>query len=206
LNSFVFAGIVVLSLTYSQQLELPPWNFSSSTVGTTQAGAALGAALGLGIGEIAEPVSRFFTRRNGGTREPEHVLPNFLFPSLVAALGLIVYGVVAAQPDRYHWVGVHIAFGLFYFGFCAVSAISGVWLGELLPHKSGPAIVLVCGGRNALSFAYSHYFSAWKGAIGFMEVYVVFGSILLGLACLSVPLFFVNRRIRRLMSGIKWLN
>jgi hypothetical protein len=206
LNSFVFAGIVVLSLTYAQQLELPPWHFSSSTVGTVQGGAAVGAVLGLCIGEVAEPVSRFFTRRNGGKREPEHVLPNFIVPSVVAALGLVVYGVVAAQPGKYRWIGVHIAFGLFSFGFCALSAISGVWLGELLPHKSGPAIVLVCGGRNALSFAYSHYFSSWKGSIGFMEVYVMFGSILLGLGLLSIPLFFVNKHIRKLMAGMKWLS
>ncbi|GKU22888.1 unnamed protein product [Fusarium langsethiae] len=204
-NSFVFAGIVVLSLTYAQQLEQPPWHFSPSTVGTVQAGAAIGAVLGLCIGEVAEPLSRFFTRRNGGKREPEHVLPNFLFPSVMAALGLVLYGVIAAHPSRYHWIGVHIAFGIFSFGFCALSAISGVWLGELLPHKSGPAIVLVCGGRNALSFAYSHYFNSWQGSIGFMEVYVMFGSVLLGLGLLSIPLFFLNKQIRKLMSGVKWL-
>ncbi|KAG5747967.1 hypothetical protein H9Q70_009351 [Fusarium xylarioides] len=140
-NSMVFGGLVVLSLTYAQRLEMPPWNFSPETVGTVQIGAAIGALFGLGYGELAEPISRYLTKRNGGVREPEHVLPNFILPAIFSFLGMIIYGVVAADPTRYSWVGMHAAFALFYFGFCAISAVTGVWLGELLPHMSGPAIV-----------------------------------------------------------------
>ncbi|KAM0275979.1 hypothetical protein ACHAQH_007197 [Verticillium albo-atrum] len=172
-TSFVFGGIVALNLTYAARLELEPWHFSPSTVGTVQAGAAIGAALGLAVGEMAEPISRFFTRRNGGNREPEHVLPNFIVPSTMTFLGLALYGVMAGHPHQYSWVGVHVAFGLFYFGFCGISALSGVWLGELLPQMSGPAIVLVCGERNAVSFGYSSSFPSWIEQIGFMQTYHV---------------------------------
>ncbi|KAF4459432.1 mfs general substrate transporter [Fusarium albosuccineum] len=148
-NSMVFGGLVVLSLTYSQRLEMEPWGFSPSTVGTVQAGAAIGAMFGLAYGELTEPISRYLTRRNGGLRESEHVLPNFFLPSIVAFLGMIVYGVVAADSAKYSWVGIHAAFALFYFGFCAISAVTGVWLGELLPH--------------------SHSFGSWIASMGIRE-------------------------------------
>ncbi|KAF4333519.1 mfs general substrate transporter [Fusarium beomiforme] len=203
--SMIFGGLVVLSLTYSQRLEMEPWHFSPSTVGTVQAGAAIGGLFGLAYGEMTEPVSRYLTRRNGGLREPEHVLPNFILPSAVAFLGMIVYGVVGAEPANYSWVGVHAAFALYYFGFCALSAITGVWLGELLPHMSGSAIVLVCGGRNAVSFGYSHSFGSWITSLGFRHTYILFGGVLFALGSLAIPLYFVNARIRKAMSGITWL-
>ncbi|KAM0226975.1 hypothetical protein ACHAPO_011923 [Fusarium lateritium] len=206
LNSVVFGGLVVLSLTYSQRLEMEPWHFSPSTVGTVQLGAAIGGLVGLAYGEMTEPVSRYLTHRNGGLREPEHVLPNFILPSVVAFLGMIVYGIVGAEPTKYSWVGIHASFALYYFSFCSLSAITGVWLGELLPHMSGPAIVLVCGGRNAVSFGYSNSFGSWITFLGFGQTYILFGGILCALGFLSIPLYFVNGRIRMAMSRVAFLS
>ncbi|KAH7027172.1 major facilitator superfamily domain-containing protein [Microdochium trichocladiopsis] len=205
-NSMVFGGLVALSLTYTERLELDPWHFSPSTVGTVQVGAAIGSLVGLAFGELAEPTSRWLTRRNHGVREPEHVLPNFIIPTISAFAGFIVYGTVGAEPQKYSWVGIHAAFALFYFGFCAISAVTGVWLGELLPHMSGPAIVLTCGGRNAVSFGYSSQFIGWIASIGFRQTYTLYGGVLFALGFLAIPLYFINPRIRRAMRDIKWLN
>lgn len=206
LNSFVFGAVVVLSLTYSEVLQQPPWHFSPSTIGTVQVGSAIGALFGLAVGEMAEPLSRFLARRNRGLREPEHILPNFLFPAAMSFLGLALYGVIGAQPEKYSWVGIFVAFALTYFGFCAISALTGVWLSELLPHMSGPAIVLTCGGRNAISFGYSYNFSTWTENLGFMQAYVMFGGILFGLACLAIPLILFNHRIRLSLDKVSLLD
>ena len=154
LNSILFSGLVAQSLTYSTQLALPPWNFSSAAVGTAQAGSFFGALIALGLsGATVDRVSGFLTKKNGGVREPEHILPNFILPALLAFAGMVIYGVVGGNPEKYPWIGVHISFGLYYCGFVAISAISGVWIGEASPHWSGAALVLVCGGRNALGFS-----------------------------------------------------
>jgi hypothetical protein len=204
-NSVVFGGIVVLSLTYTERLEMEPWHFSSSTVGTVQLGSAVGALFALLLGATAEPISRYLTRRNGGVREPEHILPNFLLPTAFAFSGLILYGIIGNQPEQYSWIGIHIAFALFYCGFCGISAITGVWLGELLPHMSGPAIVLVCGGRNAVSFGYSSSFNRWLMAMGFRDTYILFGGILFALGLFALPLYYANGHIRKLMKSLYWL-
>lgn len=205
-NSFVFGGLVVLSLTYTQRLEMMPWHFSPSAVGTIQVAAAIGATFGLAYGHVAEPISRYLTRRNHGIREPEHVLPNFILPTIVCFAGMIIYGIVGASPEKYSWVGLYAAFALFYFGFCAISAVTGVWLGELLPHMSGPAIVMTCGGRNALSFGYSHSFNSWMSGMGFRDTYILFGGILCALGSLAIPLYFFNGRIRKAMRDIPFLH
>ncbi|KAH7129130.1 major facilitator superfamily domain-containing protein [Dactylonectria macrodidyma] len=205
LNSILFGGIVVLSLTYSQRLEMPPWHFSPDSVGTVQVGAAIGSLASLVLGAAAEPISSFFTRRNRGVREPEHILPNFIVPSILAFAGLALYGVIGAHPEKYSWVGIHAAFALFYCGFCAISAITGMWLGELLPHMSGPAIVLACGGRNAVAFGFGDSLTGWIAHIGFWETYTLLGGILMLLGSLSIPLFFVKKRIRKAMAASHWL-
>ncbi|MAD86489.1 MAG: hypothetical protein CL912_26310 [Deltaproteobacteria bacterium] len=155
-NSLLFAGLVAQSITYASQLEHSPWNFSSVTIGTVQVGSFLGALVALGLsGTTIDRISSLLTRRNGGLREPEHILPNFIVPGLLAFGGLVLYGIVAGNPEKYPgsgWIGIHFSFGMYYCGFVALSAITGVWIGESTPHWSGAALVLVCGGRNALSF------------------------------------------------------
>jgi hypothetical protein len=163
LNSLLFGGLVSQSLTYSTQLELPPWNFSSAAVGTAQAGSFVGALVALGLsGATVDRISGFITRRNDGVREIEHLLPNFILPSCLAFAGMVLYGIVAGNPEKHPgagWIGIHISFALYYCGFIALSAVTGVWIGEATPHWSGAALVLVCGGRNALGFAIRYVLS-----------------------------------------------
>lgn len=112
LNSLLFAGLVCQSLTYSIQLELPPWHFSPAAVGTAQAGPFFGALIAHALcGATVDRISAILTRRNN---EPEHILPNFIVPTLLAFLGLVVYGVVAGNLAKYHWIGVHISLGIYF--------------------------------------------------------------------------------------------
>ncbi|CZR66495.1 uncharacterized protein PAC_16396 [Phialocephala subalpina] len=205
LNSLLFGGLVSQSLTYSTQLELPPWNFSSAAVGTAQAGSFVGALVALGLsGGTVDRVSGFITRRNNGIREPEHLLPNFILPSCLAFAGMILYGIVGGNPEKHPgagWIGIHISFALYYCGFIALSTVTGVWIGEATPHWSGSALVLVCGGRNALSFAISNNFSRWVASQGFQNAYIELGGVLFAVTILGgVPLFLWNKKVRRVWT------
>ncbi|KAG4431443.1 hypothetical protein IFR05_013075 [Cadophora sp. M221] len=205
LNSLLFAGLVSQSITYSTQLEHPPWNFSSAAVGTAQAGSFFGALIALGLsGATVDRISGILTRRNGGLREPEHILPNFIIPGLLAFGGLVLYGIVAGNPEKYPgsgWIGIHISFGMYYCGFVALSAITGVWIGESTPHWSGAALVLVCGGRNALSFPISNNFQRWIASQGFQNAYIELGAALIGVMFVGgMPMFLWNKNIRRVWT------
>lgn len=154
LNAVLFGGLVSQSITYAGILAAPPYNFAEYAIGTVQIGSTIGALVALGLtGLSSDYISGILTRKNGGVREAEHLLPNFLIPAALAFAGMITYGIVGGNPESHSWIGIHISFALYYCGFVALSAVTGVWIGEAVPLMAGPALVLVCGGRNALSFA-----------------------------------------------------
>ncbi|KAH8588123.1 major facilitator superfamily domain-containing protein [Bisporella sp. PMI_857] len=201
LNSLLFGGLVSLSITYAQVLEFPPWHFSAAAVGTANVGSCIGALLALLLsGSTVDTLSGMLTRRNGGVREPEHILPNILPPALLAFVGMVVYGCVAGNPESHTghgWIGIHVSFGLYYCAFVAISAISSMWIGEATPHWSGAALVLVCGGRNVLSFAISNNFTNWIASQGFQNAYIELGSVLLAVIIVGgVPIYFFNKKVR----------
>ncbi|KAH7378874.1 major facilitator superfamily domain-containing protein [Cadophora sp. MPI-SDFR-AT-0126] len=205
LNSLLFAGLVSQSLTYAIQLEHPPWNFSPAAVGTAQAGSFFGALIALGLsGATVDRISGIFTRRNGGLREPEHILPNFIIPGLLGFGGLVLYGCVAGSPEEHPgsgWIAIHISFGMYYCAFVALSAITGVWIGESTPHWSGAALVLVCGGRNALSFPISNNFDSWIDSRGFQNAYIELGAAFIGVLFVGgIPIFLWNKHLRRVWT------
>lgn len=205
LNSLLFGGLVSLSLTYSTQLESPPWSFSPSAVGTAQAGSFIGAIIALGLsGATVDRVSGFLTKHNDGVREPEHLIPNFVLPSCLAFAGLVLYGFVGGNPQKYPgsgWIGVHISFAMYNCGFVSLSAITGAWVAEATPHWSGAAMVLVCGGRNVLSFAISNDFPRWIVSQGIQNAYIELGAALLGVMVVgSIPMYLFNKSIRRVWT------
>lgn len=224
LNSLLFGGLVSLSLTYSTQLESPPWSFSPSAVGTAQAGSFIGAIIALGLsGATVDRVSGFLTKHNDGVREPEHLIPNFVLPSCLAFAGLVLYGFVGGNPQKYPgsgWIGVHISFAMYNCGFVSLSAITGAWVAEATPHWSGAAMVLVCGGRNVLSFAiryaffmysfvfdisdiffFSNDFPRWIVSQGIQNAYIELGAALLGVMVVgSIPMYLFNKSIRRVWT------
>jgi hypothetical protein len=131
---------------------------------------------------------------------------------------MVVYGCVAGNPESHTghgWIGIHVSFGLYYCAFVAISAISSMWIGEATPHWSGAALVLVCGGRNVLSFAIryvlftavfgswaniwdcSNNFTNWIASQGFQNAYIELGSVLLAVIIVGgVPMYFFNKKVR----------
>lgn len=153
LNSFLFAGLVILSITYESVLHEAPWHFSAQLIGTAHIGAAVGSiAAFLLTGTLIGKTVEALVRRNKGVREPEHLLPSFALPVVFGCVGLCLYGVVGSHPLKYSWFGIHASFAIYYCSFVTISALSSMWVAELMPRRAGPAIVLICGGRNAASF------------------------------------------------------
>ncbi|KAL1961573.1 hypothetical protein VTN77DRAFT_1425 [Rasamsonia byssochlamydoides] len=188
-NAFVFGGLVAYSITYSQLLVAPPWSFSFAAVGTIFVGATVGALVSMfATGKSVDVLASFLTRRNGGLREPEFLLPSFIPPAIVGFIALVSYGVVGGHPERYSWVAVHASFALYEYAFIAISTITGVWLGELVPRLSGPAIV--------------YSFTSWIAHEGFQNTHITLGGIFLGLCALGVPLYFVNRYFRAVYTPL----
>lgn len=104
------------------------YGFESWQVGLCFISACLGSIIGIPAGgQLGDIVADYFTRRNGGIREPEMRLPAMI-PSLITTpLGLILYGV--GIQKSLHWICPTIGLGLcksLYFFFMAWSVRENV--------------------------------------------------------------------------------
>lgn len=71
------------------------------------AGSFCGVYLG---GDLSDKVADFFTKRNGGIREPEMRLPAVAISCITTPLALILYGV--GIHHQLHWICPTIGLGL----------------------------------------------------------------------------------------------
>jgi len=79
------------------------YNFKPYETGLCFFAAIIGALIGIFCGgTIGDKTADFFTKRNGGIREPEMRLPAMIFSLISTPLSLILYGV--GIQNHLHWM------------------------------------------------------------------------------------------------------
>lgn len=122
---FTFAAscFLMINITQSQALGLPPFNFSPASVGYTNLALFVGTSISLlTAGPLSDWVSNRATIRNRGVREPEMRLPALL----PFALCVIVGCVVVSVGFQYGWPWEAIVMVGFTLVGIQVAAVSGI--------------------------------------------------------------------------------
>lgn len=87
------------------------YGFESYQVGLCFVAGVIGSLLGIPAGgHLGDLVADYFTKRNGGIREPEMRLPTLALALITTPLSLILYG--AGIEYRLHWICPTIGLGL----------------------------------------------------------------------------------------------
>jgi hypothetical protein len=87
------------------------YGFSAWQTGLCFFSAIIGSLIGIFVGgHMSDKVADFFTKRNGGIREPEMRLPAIAISLITAPLALLLYG--AGIQYRLHWICPTIGLGL----------------------------------------------------------------------------------------------
>lgn len=87
------------------------YNFEPWQSGLCFIAAVLGALIGIFFGgHVSDAIADYFTKRNGGIREPEMRLPALMISVITAPLSLIFYGVGIGQ--KMHWMMATTGLGL----------------------------------------------------------------------------------------------
>lgn len=93
LTGIIVAWYVATTLATSLILALPPYNFTSATIGYASTGPFLGGLLGFGfMFLVSDSISRYMTDRNDGTYEPEFRLPISMLGLLFTVGGFVGTG------------------------------------------------------------------------------------------------------------------
>jgi hypothetical protein len=91
---------------YAQYYGMQPWQ-----IGLCNIAAIIGSLLAIWVGGgFSDRVADFFTRRNGGIREPEFRLPAIMVSLITGPLALVLYGV--GINNSLHWIVPTIGLGL----------------------------------------------------------------------------------------------
>ncbi len=103
---FVVAVTSNVAVAYSDAYGFQAWQ-----VGLAFISAIFGSLIGIPAGgQLGDLVADWFTRRNGGIRDPEMRLPAVALSLITTPLALILYGV--GIQNRLHWICPTIGLGL----------------------------------------------------------------------------------------------
>ncbi|KAL4804544.1 MFS general substrate transporter [Aspergillus unguis] len=198
LSSAVLAAAIGMSLTYNVVLEYN-YGWTAANVGLINLGGVFGSFGGLlYAGIFGDWLILKIAKRSNGVHIPENRLLLLIFPGLMTIMTLLLYGFTADGSST--WGGPYMAWTIFEVGFVAVLIISTSFAAEAWDEHAGPALVIVVGTKNIISFGISYALipmvNNYSYAVGMGMLTAVSGFIFL----LGIPVYYLNPKWRHYME------
>ncbi|KAH7141089.1 major facilitator superfamily domain-containing protein [Dactylonectria macrodidyma] len=168
-------------------------------------GALLGILLG---GNLSDWVADYFTRRNGGIREPEMRLPAIMISLITGPLSLALYGV--GIEKGMHWIVPTIGIGLINFTITQATNVSLVYTIDSYRPIAGEIVVTQLAFKSAFGFLLGFYTNPWVDKSGYAVAYGEMAAICGGVLIFWIPLFLWGKKLRqktiswRIMKFVRW--
>ncbi|KAF2234242.1 MFS general substrate transporter [Viridothelium virens] len=151
-------------------------------------------------GRVSDMVADFFTKRNGGIREPEMRLPAMTIGLFAAPLGLLLYGV--GINNKLHWIVPTLGLGFVSFAVAQATNVSLTYIVDAYRPISGETIVTQLAFKSCFGFLLSFYTNPWVNESGYSHAFGAMAGISAAVQILWIPLFFLGKQIRR--QTIDW--
>ncbi|KAK8056158.1 hypothetical protein PG993_001385 [Apiospora rasikravindrae] len=200
ISSITLAGTINMSLTYDAVLQGYGW--LPQDVGLVNIGVIVGSALGAVYCAFpGEWLVLGMARRNHGVHQPEHRLLVLVFPAVLGFAMLLMYGYTAVGAASY-WAPL-LAYALFQITFVSVLIVSSTFAAEAAPKHPGPALVVVVGTKNIVSFGATFGFTPMLARGGYVWSYGVLAGIFGGIFVLGIPVYLLNPKWRQYVSRVE---
>ncbi|KAL2841751.1 putative MFS transporter [Aspergillus pseudoustus] len=151
-------------------------------------------------GPFSDWVADYFTKRNGGIREPEMRLPAIALSVVCAPLSLVLYGCGIA--NEWHWIVPTVGLGLLSFSITQGTNVSFVYCIDSFRPVAGEVTVTQLAFKSCFGFLLSFYTNPWIEESGYAAAYGAMAGISGGCLLFFIPLFFWGKSIR--MASMKW--
>ncbi|KAJ5995789.1 hypothetical protein N7481_002766 [Penicillium waksmanii] len=163
--------------------------------------AIIGALIGVFLGgHFSDWVADYFTRRNGGIREPEMRLPAIMIGTITGPLALALYG--CGIHWKMHWIVPTIGIGLINFTITQATNVSLVYTIDSYRPVAGEVVVTQLAFKSAFGFLLGFYTNPWVDEDGYNVAYGEMAAICGAVLMLWVPLFIWGKQIRE--KSISW--
>ncbi|KAL4798795.1 putative MFS transporter [Aspergillus venezuelensis] len=151
-------------------------------------------------GPFSDWVADWFTKRNGGIREPEMRLPAIALSVVCAPLSLVLYGVGIERG--WHWVVPTVGLGLLSFAITQGTNVSFVYCIDSFRPVAGEVTVTQLAFKSCFGFLLSFYTNPWIDKSGYGSAFGAMAGISGGCLLFVIPLFFWGKEIR--LAAMKW--
>ncbi|KAI6908333.1 hypothetical protein D0868_08201 [Hortaea werneckii] len=198
---------ISMTLTYGTILT-GDFGWSEASVGLVNCGIFPASLFSmLFAGYLGDKLNLFLAKRRGGTHKPEDSLASLVFPTLVSAIGIIIYALTAQHPETHSYWGIVMGWTLYEFGFIVALITATHFAAEAYPQNPGPALVLVVGLKNVISFG-----RQWNkldepecrtnilNRFDYLTAYMILFGIFAGIFACGIPVYFLNPKWRELVS------
>jgi hypothetical protein len=192
-SSITLGCSVGMSLTYSAVLLGYGWQ--PQDIGLINVGGIIGALLGmLYCTFLGNPFVLWLADRNRGIHKPEHHLLTMGPPAIVGIGMILLYGLTASGGPS--WWGPYMAWSIFQYSFTAILIISTTFASEAVPSHPGPALVVVVGTKNIVSFGATYGLTPMVERHGYEWAFGVLCGIFGAIFLLGFPVYFWNPKWR----------
>jgi MFS family permease len=141
--SWSASGFLVVNLSQTQAFAVPPYNYSSQTIGLFNLAVLVGALIGLfTCGPFSDWIAAHLTARNNGVREPEMRLVAMVPYVLVMILGSVVTAV--GYDNGWPWQAiVIIGYACLGMQVSALPSIASTYAIDSYKPITGPMFVTI---------------------------------------------------------------
>lgn len=201
LTSSIALGCGVgMSLTYNAVL-VHGYGWLERDVGLVNVGGIVGALLGmLYCTFLGGPFVVWLARRNRGVHTPEHHIVTMAPPAVIGIGMLLLYGFTAGGGAP-SWWGPYLGWTIFQYSFTAILIVSTTFASEAAPKHPGPALVVVVGTKNIVSFGITYGLTPMVERHGYEWAFGVLAAIMGAIFLLGVPVYFLNPKWRAYVSA-----
>lgn len=191
LMSSITLGVCIgVSLTYNVVL-VKNYHWPAKSVGLINIGGMIGAIVGMAYaGWPADRFAIWMARRNGGIHKPEHRLLVLIIPGILGFSALLLYGFTANGEQT--WWGPYMGWTILQTAFVSVLIVSTTFAAEAWPKNPGPAITVVVGSKNIVSFAATYGLTPMVSEHGYAWACGILAGVFGGIFLLGVPVYFLN--------------
>lgn len=181
LSATVLGCAIAISLTYNVVLE-EYYGLPAQNVGLINVGGFIGAILGMAYaGWPADKVIVWMAKRNGGILKPEHRLVMLPITGVIGFAGILLYGFTAHGNAT--WWGPFIGWTMYQQCFVAILIITTTFAAEIAPKTPGPALVMVVGSKNLISFGISYGLIPMVSRYTYKETFGILSAVHAGIPC-----------------------
>ncbi|KAH7033539.1 major facilitator superfamily domain-containing protein [Microdochium trichocladiopsis] len=198
LASSITLGVNVgMSLTYNTVL-MNNFGWAPQDIGLIAVGGVVGSLLGmLYSGLVGQKLVMWLARRNKGVHLPEHELLTNVFPAIVGFATLLLYGFTATNASGTgSWWGPYLAWTFSQYSFTAIIISTTTFATQTAIKHPGPALVVVVGSKNIISFGATYGLNPMLRAYGYDWAFGVLAGIYGAIFVLGIPVYFLNPKFR----------